>query len=133
MTLEQLCVNLELSKKLKKAGFPQTSLFYWCIPEGGQDGDRFLSFSGGASFCNQDACSFNHDYISAYTASELGEMLPVTCHTTRFEQGYKYQCHYEIYNMDKEKFEYLHHTADDTEANAKAKMLLYLKKEGLLE
>ena len=76
MTLEQICVNKEWAEKLKEAGFPQESLFYWCTPEGGQDKDRFIACTEDAWFCNQDTCSFNHNYIAAPTASEILEKLP---------------------------------------------------------
>lgn len=73
MKLEQICVSLELSKKLNEAGYPQESLFHWRkysladkpalyqIPEGTELG----VLSGKLQF----------DY-SAPTASELGEALP---------------------------------------------------------
>ena len=77
MKLEDTKVSLELAKKLKRNGFPQDSLMWWCRPEGRRgDEGRFLSFTGSSDFCNQDSCNFNHDYIAAPGASEIGENLP---------------------------------------------------------
>ncbi len=59
MTENQL-TSLELSKQLKKLGANQESLFYWA----------------GTEIIHQEYCSHYEDCISAFTASELMEMLP---------------------------------------------------------
>ena len=64
---------------------------------------------------------------SAYTVAELGEILPICADsgkTSKFNT--EWNCRY-IHNDDECKYIYA-----DTEANARAKMLCYLKEKGLL-
>ena len=120
MKLENQVCSLELAKKLKKLGVKQESLWWWIYAEG-----KWNLF-------RDDNCSRKNTY-SAFTVAELGKRLPITCHSTRFEQGYEFQCHYQLWNMEKEEMDYLHHTADKTEASARAKMLIYLIENKLIK
>lgn len=67
LSLEQQVTSLESSKKLKELGFRQESLFYWCY------------FQGQIIVCYWETCldkGLGEIICSAYTASELGELLP---------------------------------------------------------
>lgn len=68
MTLESQCTSLELSKRLAELKVAQSSLFYWVEEVMGPE----LIYATG---------DFNKDddpevFYSAFSASELGEMLP---------------------------------------------------------
>ena len=119
MKLEDQVCSLELSKKLKELGFKQESLWYWInMPEGIQC-DEGCSYTPGWKITRVGTLSF--ETASAYTVAELGEMLPKIYKS--FKHGNKWTCN-----------AYMHIPAKNgrTEANARAKMLIYLKKEGLL-
>jgi hypothetical protein len=118
MKLEDQVVSLELAKQLKEAGYTQDeSLFYWegdyLIPQ-----ERYMPQLGTA----------------APTVAELGEQLP-----KRKEQGGEakwFDCHkndrgtWTVRYMSVQKYVFQAMT-DKSEANARAMMWLYLKKEGL--
>ena len=113
MKLEQQVCNLELSKKLKELGVKQESIFYWRLDDSRLFQGEFYedNIQYGITFCYDSSLgSLNPDtHISAFTVAELGEMLPremrIECFKENWKQGY----------------------LDDTEANARAKMVIYLK------
>ena len=112
MSNEQQVASLELSKKLEELGVEQNSLFGWSLY------DEKNNLWGVEEFRNIG------DEYSAFTVAELGEMLPEATMS------------YKPYNMKKPEFycERHHKSASirdlsfsaDTEANARAKMLIYL-------
>ncbi len=137
MVIEDIkCTNLELSKQLKEAGYKQKGLWWW--------------FTDGIN----KTISQNTDYIKgiygyggkrdnkfvAPTVAELGERLPSIIklnviagrtqihylYTTKHSDGW--DC---FYAMNNGQTRHCNEFAD-TEANARAQMWLYLKKEGLL-
>lgn len=69
MELEKQVANLELSKRLKELGVNQESLFYWDMFDQEDDGSPLYKISAD---CNRYDAS---DY-AAFTVAELGEMLP---------------------------------------------------------
>jgi len=75
--LEDVCVKLELAKKLKEAGYPQESLFYWVDTD--DDGDITLHLEDEWSTVSGewgDGSSLKeHQHFSAPTASELAENI----------------------------------------------------------
>ena len=115
MKIEEQVCSLELAKKLKELGVKQTSIFYYTP-------DNFLIF-------NQDnlkglplKAQCNH--ISAFTVAELSEILPQDITTEKFIlDDYRYLV---------KAINYANITTDNFEANAKAKMLIYLIKNKLL-
>ena len=124
MKLEKQVVSLELSKKLKELGVEQESLWYhihFCqshgmIPDG--------EISG-----RERADSWNSEFVySAFTTAELGEMLPDDFISFRSKQG-KHSSTPKKIDWWCEKEEktgrvWLKHS--DTEADCRAKMLIYL-------
>ncbi len=121
MKLENQVVNLELSKHIKQLGVKQDSLWYWHdepVFVGGEI-DQFLNrYKEGNCF-------------SAFTVAELGEMLPESIQ----EDGYTYYL-----EIDKDGRGIWAVTYDSkyssirkwgtTEANARARMVVYLKENG---
>ena len=127
MKLENQVVSLELAKKLKELGVEQESLFYWhdneiktvtavAYPPSGKE----FYFDGG-SFENNLSVVY-----SAYTVAELGEMLPrsgIEYHKCVDVSG-GWSCGQSFPSMVIKK--------DDKEADARAKMLIYLKENNLI-
>ena len=141
MTIEQFCTSLEISKQLKEAGYPQESLFTWIQCE---EPDEFslektehaielIKFDG----IRDDTGTF-HEIFAAPTASELGEQLPneiiISEKTHWFLTTWKRQSgEIAIKYKANEKPDYCPVKIGKTEANARAKMWIYLKQNNLLE
>ncbi len=121
MTLEQICVSLELSKKLKELGVDAPSYFKWESREGGY-----------SEIFHSKATSCAHAYYPAYIASELGELLPIFARAYNqlsIEKGsvYKWAVKYEC-SREGECAIY-----DDKLSDALAKTLIYLLENGLIK
>ena len=113
MQLEQQVISRELAKKLKELGVKQESLFWydWVRPDVGEEGVFALTQT-----------TYTPDAVSAFTVAELGELLPKAHLTTQFHDGWY------AYDGDGE------YVADaKTEADARAKMLIHLIENGLME
>lgn len=65
MKLEDQVCSLEFAKKLKEVGIEQNSLFYWI-----KESDPYIWFNS-----NNYPIHTEKFYYSAFTASELGEVL----------------------------------------------------------
>lgn len=122
LTLEQQVCSLESAKKLKELGFRQESLFYWnklydinCEYTGD---DLEVSFKDILEFQEMEKSII----CSAYTASELGVFLPSTNLPHRYCEGW-----WVILNSEHGILNY------STEVEARAKMLIYLAENGLIE
>ncbi len=152
MKIESQVTNLELSRKLKELGVKQRSIFYWRYSETkdvedscdstkkikgapwelwkgmtnliqGRERD-ILNLDGGH-------IRINHRSVSAFTVAEHGEELPEDYFTYR-----KKKLWYGTLIDDKARncanlFKVLN--CDDTEANARAKMRIYLIENELLK
>lgn len=123
MKLEQQVVSLELAQKLKKLGVKQESYFGWV-----RTGENNQEWKVEASF--------GHGY-SAFTVAELGQMLPSYIRHDTYDQLYMY-CYKDDANMWRvtytkwgmmKEFEI---EKQDTEADARAKMLVYLLENELI-
>ena len=129
MKLEQQCCSLELAKKLKELGVKQESYFYWL---------EYKSFPVKPWQLETKESLKNVNYpekaISAFTVAELGEMLPWRIEAKGFlytlyqDKGGKpwYWVDYRNGESTYTKFDILAATESDTEADARAKMLVYL-------
>jgi len=135
MKIEQQCVSLELSKRLKELGVKQESLFYYegTAIEIGAGIGYVLHF--GKQLVWEGAA-----HVSAFTVAELGEMLPAKIEvgkkdgffgcwkrTSPFTSSKKWGCNYQ--NLDERP---IHFENNDTEADARAKMLIYLLENKLI-
>lgn len=126
MTLDNQLTNKELSQKMKELGFPQDSLFYW-------------SKNGGHQWRIENSYYFKVDKradISAYTVAELGEMLPMEIEDGKGKLNFKisnkedgWSIRYVLAEREgKTIFKFI----EKTEADARAKMLIYLKENNLI-
>lgn len=133
---EKYVVSLELAKKMKELGFKQESDFCWCR-------------AYGKIYLENEKDSLEYlpsNLFSAYHVGELGEMLPITIQmnseTHWLEMGkttFWYHCGY-IYQHEGEtrgwgRFnDTVHHALGEgkTEADARARMLIYLAENNLL-
>jgi len=119
MKLENQVVSLELAKKLKELGVKQESLFWWVEKEEGQ----MLEYEP-SIVCERDC--------SAYTVAELGEILPVSFSSWR-EDVDRYICEDEIDLIgDYEAGGIWHSKEAKTEADSRAKMIIYLLENKLI-
>lgn len=127
MTLETLVCSLPLAKKLRELGVPQKSVFYW----------DYISDDGNTGILLENDES---DGISAFTAGELGEMLPQTVdqedefspyflniHQCTIPRG---RCWQVRYGTGKDGDNTISITRD-TLADSFATMLIYLIEKGL--
>lgn len=139
MKLKQQVVSLELAQKLKELKVKQESLFWWCNfgredwrgPYSDINGEyfRYPQTPGPYEFSREE-CS---DFCSAFTSSELGEMLPrevkghelVIC--PAFKEGAWFVGYGDHMNMQG-----IHVEDADTLADAMAKCLIYLLEQALL-
>lgn len=122
MNLESQCVSLELAKQLKEAGVPQKSLFYWHERRASNDGS---DWKDGVWLNESNGILSDDDYefvFSAFTVAELGELL--TGH--RIAYGRTISVGWGCWFGDDEAF------YDEHEANCRAKMLLYLVQNNLI-
>lgn len=127
MKLEKQVCNLELAKKLKELGVKQKSLFWWIWINNKPQYKPRIAEKGQFSGYEED------EKCSAFTVAELGEMLPInitidehTCsfNIARAESGIgdKWQVEYTHWDNQRE----LLGKDAFTEADARAKMLIYL-------
>ena len=129
MKLESQVCSLELAQKLKSLGVKQESLFYW------DRKDNFYIESEKYNLKYRLSDETRHDgttigeFFSAFTVAELGEMLP-PYFSTHFNKHFgKWTCFdgsrgEEVITLWVEK--------SDTEADCRAKMLIYLLENNLI-
>jgi len=119
MPIERQVCSLELAKRLRDLGVKQESLWYWVI--GHPKLDAFLTHY-------EDYTGPNIKSYSAFTVAELGEMLPVApfhceCYVSKGQRK----------RLITERITSAFHTEfSDTEADARAKMLIYLIEQKLV-
>jgi len=138
MKLGNQVVSLELAKKLKELGVKQESCFQWLkitdggIPQSGgflslwvNDRRYFVNelFNKTSFFKIEQQIDITEEF-SAFTVAELGEMLPPNSKTSKWLDT----------NWWAENERLLNNNAipADTEADARAKMLIYLLENKLL-
>jgi hypothetical protein len=119
MKIEQQVVSLKLAKKLKELGVEQESIWWWCKTGGGFSVEETWS-----PFAYTYDAIKPQGSISAYTVAELGEMLPFL--TSKGKSGGDY-------HMVSTDFFYDKKFTDTTEANARARCLIWLIENGHYE
>jgi hypothetical protein len=152
MTIENQVCNLDLAKKLKELGVKQDSLFYWLYDF--RTSESMLH----REITEHSAKPFGH--YSAFTVAELGEILPkfITVYeesrNPKIAVGYyslfyspehngDHHFHDVLYKYNPEAIEWKADElplapkfslgiSDKTEANARAKMLIYVLENRLL-
>ncbi len=154
MNLENQVCSLELSKRLKELGVKQESYFYWhSFRNESSPKEQWSNVYNQIIRRNEKTKYKNRDYLkdqilySAFTVAELGEMLPAYTNDNGDKQllelskyiipvGEKkgnstYSAEYwtlndPIYRLGKGCYE-------DNESDARAKMLIYLLENKLME
>jgi len=118
MKLQDQVVEFELSHKIGSLEIPQDSFWVWV-----QSKDIFGDSS---EWILRPNCH-DGEGISAFTVAELGEMLPDGFDTNHYSarKAGKWHC---LGTVNHETKGFL----GDTEANARAKMLIYLKENNLI-
>lgn len=135
--MEKYCVSLELAEQMKKLGFPQDTEFYWitfdntsCVDTktGGYKTERFTTLINKEEvqdYTEERPYLKNFELVSAPNVGELGEWLPnfkSGKNASTINDNDKWVCK----KLSLEKFAF-------TEANARAKMLIYLVENKLLD
>ena len=119
MKLESQVVSLELAKKLKELGVNQNSLAFWVSGEN-QSPIVLINFQIGQRNISGDKLS---RIASAFTSAELGMIMPeINFQTYREKSGWVITDHQINLPVEKAK----------TEANARAKILIYLIENKLI-
>ena len=117
MTIKQQVINLKLSKKLKKLGVKQESLFYWQTKHHSLRKNQARMIRASIAFAKK------HNLVSAFTVAELGEMLKnweLDNSLVTPELPYYKNKRWIIIIRGRYQGD------DKSEANARAKMLIYL-------
>ncbi len=134
MKLEDQVCSLELAKMLKELGLKVKSVF--CYFHSKRHERIYLEFHSHIDNYEKDE-DFVEFVCYAYTVAELGEMLPglIKIDKTFFylsQDCDKHPYYEDMMPKTKEIYSDLHHDHDN-EANARAKMIIYLLEEGLIK
>lgn len=137
MELKDQVVSLKLAKKLKELGVKQDSLFYWeeVIDKYGVESKLIYGTKPkNRKGVYKIAGAWEENFYSAFTVPELGDMLPDYLKTKDgYLQltSYKFPTTWAIVYIKENKI--IFSTERDTEANARAKMLIYLIENKLIK
>lgn len=143
MKLEDQVCSLELSKRLKELGVKQESLWYWCpkhtVNAVLNKGECHLITVETVKRLEKYE-AYKYDFISAFTVAELGEMLPKTIKDPQANWNLEIELYDGCSSLNYESYYATHEwklldngITDTTEANARAKMLIYLIKNKRME
>lgn len=147
MNLEKQVNSLELSKRLRELGVKRESLFHWVTfkntssPEGQKEREhRAIIGEWEKEFYTEKSYLKDFKYYSAFTAAELGEILP---YKLKNDSPGKNDLSLEIlkYGNNRWLLVYVEDQnkppiiciIDKSEANARAKMCIYLIENGLVK
>lgn len=154
MKLEDQVCSLKYAKRLKELGVKQKSLFYWVSSRWDKTGNKRHRIHEGIPEYAKGEMGEKYNFLeinSAFTASELGEMLPEKLiHIENGNSGKKYEVELEFYTNFKECWyenedktcpcgcgtffnKSLYIGEDKTEVNARTKMLIYLLENKLIK
>ena len=130
MKLEDQLVSLELAKELKSLGVKQDSLWYWCEnQEGGErpiTHDIYIKYVATNRVYNMPELKI----YSAFTCSELGEMLP---RQLTYHKSFDNTLWWVILPDALDPTSSIYKTSSTSEANARAKCLVWLIKNKHME
>lgn len=144
MTLEQQVTSLEISKRLKELEVKQESLFYWegktLVAKTTLGFTTFGCEGTGGEPTWYPRSEVEEEQFSAFTASELGEMLP---QYIILDGGLEnYSCELEIVRSSAWRFYYgdmnkeysfkFTASTNTSEANARGEFLVYLLENKLI-
>lgn len=134
MKKEDQVVSLDLARQMKELGAEQDSLWYWTWAEWNEEVEWVL-------ISQEERARIKKENYSAYTVAELGEALkgeiieggetitkrnPYYLDCGKIEHGHSYYVRY-IRHASGDTFCVTH---ENTEVDARAKMWIWLEKEG---
>jgi len=119
MKLEDQVCSLEYAKRLKELDVKQDSVFCW------KNDDEFCKSCSKWKITPFEKVKYQNKYqiYSAYTVAELGEMLPIYVTSEKTNK-------HEFFVRSEDA---VYNTLENTEVDARAKMLIYLIENGLIE
>ena len=123
MKLEEQVCSLELAKKLEKLGVRENTLFYWVE----DSRDKRKPFKAMSKTRASRIMSREATITPAFTVAELGEKLPKKTYSQRLKVPsgqHAWGCNNNEYDEYRTAY---------TEADARAKMLIYLLENNLLK
>jgi hypothetical protein len=124
---DQVC-NLELAKKLKTLGVKQESIFVWEYYDGQCYAVKFIAYAIVPDNFNK------FQLYSAFTVAELGKLLPGLIKRDGIRFYITMDCDKNIFYEDMTRTKQIYASFDDdNEADCRAKMLLYLIENNLIE
>lgn len=144
MNIEDQVCSLELARRLKELGVKQKSIIFWlniqhCIHMKINTDDSSLQEDENGNpiidridyrigLGNPYAYNIEKENTwAAFTVAELGEMLPKYTHSAKGDdKNHTWEC---MYDCGKN---YFSKSGAETEANARAKMLIYLLENRLI-
>lgn len=134
MKLEYQVVSLDLSKRLKELGFKQESLFYFAIRTKDDSNENVIFPEKELNFYNGNTGEDNYyDIIaSAYTVAELGEMMPYLNDNEEYYTFRDSENNWVSWESENGLFNNGKYIKANTEADSRAKMLIYLKENNLI-
>lgn len=128
MKLEQQVCSLELAKKLEELGVKQESFFYWHHCFAYKTDDRIEQY--------KPEQSNDWEFYSAFTVAELGEMLPRKLEMMVWNLSHTRKNKETVYLSQTGRHCWYANDVDggqaDTEADARAKVLIYLLENKLI-
>ncbi len=137
MKLEKQVASLELAEKLKELGVKQESYLGWFTSNSPR---AWLYWSKNGPF-NSEA-GIGNEHCSAFTVAELGEMLPKDLYDEEDGQWDNvlscpnendWICAYRRYYGEDGTWSTTYVEMANTEADARAKMLIFLIENGFME
>lgn len=140
MKLEEMVCSLEVARQLKELNVKQESLFWW-RKYAPKTGETYIS---AWQISLYKGSTNNYESISAFTASELGEMLPRKIEIPQIlSNSVELILKMAKGITDSYLLEYSPNgdyimtgkpiSVDSNEANARAKMLIHLIEEGIIK
>ena len=145
MKLEDQVCSLEYAKKLRNLEWEKESIFYWHWYKKNRDYERIECDLMTSKIADFDDGKWKFICYPAFTVAELGEMLPDCVNASKlfnnknttlmdlnghFIKSSKKDDEYKIYIDGLTKVTIFF---SKNEANARAKMLIYLLENGLIE
>lgn len=129
------CCDLKYAKKLDELGVKQESLWYWAKPDlrgfVNRKRDEIWAIQNNGCLYWRGAAVY-----SAFTVAELGESLPNSIYYKDcwyYYREYKNQARGKEYSLVQYRSngDTVLHDANDTQANARAKMRIWLIEKGI--
>lgn len=148
MNLKDQVVSIELAKKLKDLGVKQDSFFYYIPTVMGYEITTYIDLVDHDDSKNYYLAmlmiNVPEKVFSAFTVAELGELLPKELPSKDKCHAYELNCKWELHYSDDKMWHITYKSFDNdiamdfiiydkSEANARARMLIYLIENKLMD